>query len=299
MDRSGKGTLRYEVWNPRAAAQDCMLTVTGGHGLNATPAQVSWKAPAGRSQAPAINLELTGATDAASLELALKLKIDGTDSEVKVLVLTAAPLPAIGSRLAFVGGGSHFTLAALRQAGGQPEVLADINTADWSGFGCVMVGGDSLGTTTAMLTPAGAARLRAFAEAGGKILFWQLNDTNWLPDAFGPRLEMEEPAGTAAAILVSDHPMLAGVESLAGAICYDTIASAEPPWQVLAEDKSKSPCVVSLSLGKGEVVVFNPSVDREFHPQTSQDMGLDLQTCRKILANALQWANQTGAPVVR
>ena len=73
-------------------------------------------------------------------------------------------------------------------------------------------------------------RLRAFAEAGGKVLFWQLNDANWLPDAFR-RLVMEEPSGTAGAILLSNHPLLSGVQSLSGAICYDTITLAEPPWQ--------------------------------------------------------------------
>ncbi|OQC13434.1 MAG: GDSL-like Lipase/Acylhydrolase [Lentisphaerae bacterium ADurb.Bin082] len=290
LDRSGQGVLRYEVWNPRAAEQDCTLTVTGTPGLNATPAQVSWKASAGRSQAPIINVQWTGAADAANLELTLKLKLGGYDSEAKVAALPAAPLPTIGKRLGFVGGDNHFTLAALRQAGGQPELIADINKADWSGFGCVMIGGDSLRVTTPMLTPAGAVRLRAFAEAGGKVLFWQLNDTNWLPDAFGPRLVMEEPSGTAAAILMSNHPLLAGVQSLAGAICYDTITLVEPPWQVLAEDNSKGPSVAALRLGQGEVIVFNPSVDREFHPTTSKDIGLDLETCRKIIANALQWA---------
>jgi len=48
--------------------------------------------------------------------------------------------------------------------------------------------------------------------------------------------------------------------------------------------------VAALRLGQGEVIVFNPSVDREFHPTTSKDIGLDLETCRKIIANALQWA---------
>ena len=66
LDRSGQGVLRYEVWNPRAAEQDCTMTITGPPGLNATPAHVSWKASAGRSQAPTINVQWTGAADAAN-----------------------------------------------------------------------------------------------------------------------------------------------------------------------------------------------------------------------------------------
>ena len=183
-----------------------------------------------------------------------------------------------------------FTLSALRRHGLKATVLA-AKPEEWEldGLGCVIVGGDafSFGKRPPRRPSAyDMARLLSFVEAGGLVVCFQLNDTDW-PAVWGTeRLEVVEPESRGASIAEPGHWLLAGVGSLAGQRCYDRIESASPGWRVLARDDRGRPCGLSLRRGAGELVVFLPNVDRVY--AEPQAMSMSVADCARILENVVR-----------
>ena len=143
--------------------------------------------------------------------------------------------------------------------------------------------------STPTLTTATAAALLAFVEAGGKVVFFQLNDSFWDGGWLDATLEVVEPDDLAAEIAVPSHPLFANVPDIAGAKCFDSIHAVDPGWTVLARDRSKRPCICELRRGKGAVLVINPAFDRVLHPQDAKTIGVPENVSRQLLRNLAAW----------
>lgn len=285
----GRGTLALEVANPWRAPRPCTVTVGGLEGcrlVEGSHPPLSWEAAPGVSRSPGLEVALTGERG----RLTATVELGGVRHEVAVQVRRRPAAPRLGTATGFVGSEDSFTLSALRRHGLKATVLAAKPEAwELDGLGCVIVGGDafSFGKRPPRRPSAyDMARLLSFVEAGGLVVCFQLNDTDW-PAVWGTeRLEVVEPESRGASIAEPGHWLLAGVGSLAGQRCYDRIESASPGWRVLARDDRGRPCGLSLRRGAGELVVFLPNVDRVY--AEPQAMSMSVADCARILENVVR-----------
>ncbi len=289
VGEDGTGTLALDVTNSGRAARPCTLTVDGLEGCRlvagARPS-VTWEATPGVSRHPGVAVALTGDRG----RLTATVELGGVRSEVAVQVRRRPSTPRLGMATGFVGSADSFTLAALRRHGLKAKVL-EARPDEWEldGLGSVIVGGDafSFGKRPPRRPSAyDVVRLLTFVEAGGLVVCFQLNDTDWPSSWDGERLEVVEPESRGAAIAEPGHWLFAGVGSLAGQRCYDRIESASAGWRVLARDDRGRPCALSLTRGAGELVVFLPNVDRVY--AEPQAMSMSAADCRRILENVVR-----------
>jgi hypothetical protein len=285
LDDQGLAKLSLPVENGTGKELPCEIVLDDLAGARARRQQLRWLAPSGLSYSPEIVLE--GVAPGSSIRG--RAILSGDSFPFALQAAAKAPAPRIGKTIGFLGGEEHFSLAALREVGLQPQLLADLATDSLDGFGALLVGGDALGVTTPVLTADTAAALRAFVAAGGKLVFFQLNDSFWDGGCLGATLEMVEPDDLAADIVVPAHPLFAGVPSIAGAKCFDTIQNLDPTWTVLARDRGKRPCICELRLGLGSVLVINPAFDRILHPKDAKAVGVPENVSRQLLRNLAAW----------
>ncbi|MGI5925370.1 MAG: hypothetical protein ACOX9E_15600 [Lentisphaeria bacterium] len=285
VNAQGEARLRLPVDNGMSKDLVGEIIIDELGGGQATPMRATWTAPTGVSYSPDIALKSLkpGAT------IRGRVLLGGSSFPFALKAVTLPAAPTIGKKVGFLGGEKHFSLAALRGAGLQPTLLEDLAKDSLAGFGAVIVGGDALGVSTPMLTPATAAALLAFVEAGGKLVFFQLNDSYWDGGWLDATIEVVEPDDVAAEITVPAHPLFAGVSDIAGAKCYDSILTVDPGWTVLARDRSKRPCICELKRGKGTVLVINPSFDRVLHPQEAKTLGVPENVSWQLLRNLVAW----------
>lgn len=275
----GTAELRLIVDNPTKLTLACSATVAGR--------KTAWKAPAGFSASPAFVLTKDNARNGS---LFASLQVGNLTTTTLVRLTPVPDSPKLGGKIGFIGGKKHFTAKALETAGLKPTYLSDPNKMDLNGFKAVAFGGDCLAINTPALTPDGAARLIAFLRAGGRVLFFQLNDTFFDNGLLNDSLLLQEDNGQADAILAPEHPLFKDIREIKPCVCYDSIAFAGPSWKFLAKDTNGRPCIISRQEGKGEVILVMPSFDREFH--TNDDfaqLGIPKETCRLFMRNAVQW----------
>jgi len=285
LNAQGEALLTLPIDNGMGKELACEIVIEELSAGQAATMRTSWTAPAGLSYSPGIALK--GLKPGATIRGRVRLGDSGFPFALQAVALPAAP--AIGKKVGFLGGDKHFTLAALREAGLQPVLLEDLAKDSLDGFGAVIVGGDALGVSAPMLTATTAAALLAFVEVGGKLVFFQLNDTYWDGGWLDASIEVIEPDGVAAEIIAPSHPLFAGVTNIAGAKCYDSILAVDPSWTVLARDHSKRPCICELRRGKGAVLVINPSFDRVLHPQDAKAIGVPEKVSWQLLRNLAAW----------
>ncbi|MDD4540413.1 MAG: hypothetical protein PHT80_15500, partial [Lentisphaeria bacterium] len=233
INAQGAAVMTLPVDNGMSKALACEVVIDELSAGQAAPMRASWQAPAGVSYSPEIALK--GLTPGATIRG--RVLMDGSSFPFALRAVALPAPPAIGKKIGFLGGEKHFTLAALRDAGLQPALLNDLAKDSLDGFGAVLVGGDALGVSTPTLTSATAAALLAFVEAGGKLVFFQLNDSFWDGGWLDATIEVVEPDDLAAEITVPAHPLFAGMTTIAGAKCYDSIHAVDPGWTVLARDR--------------------------------------------------------------
>ncbi|MDQ0291777.1 hypothetical protein [Oligosphaera ethanolica] len=285
INAQGAAVVTLPVENGMSKDLACEVVIDELSAGQAATMRASWQAPVGVSYSPEI--ALTGLTPGATIRG--RVLMGGDNFPFALQAVALPPPPAIGKKIGFLGGEKHFTLAALRDAGLQPALLEDLAKDSLDGFGAVMVGGDALGVSTPTLTTATAAALLAFVEAGGKVVFFQLNDSFWDGGWLDATLEVVEPDDLAAEIAVPSHPLFAGVPDIAGAKCFDSIHAVDPGWTVLARDRSKRPCICELRRGKGAVLVINPAFDRVLHPKDAKTIGVPENVSRQLLRNLAAW----------
>ena len=201
--------------------------------------------------------------------------------------MRAVEPPALGDSLGFIGPAEHGSLAALRQVGAAPVVITDVAAADLGAFQALIVGSDVLGIQD-LRVAASAERLAGFVQAGGRLAFLQLNDQDWPMDLLPIDLLVQEENGTAGDVAAPEHVLFEGVAAIRPAVCYDTLAYADPAWNVLARDDRGGPAIIETVYGKGRILVIAPSFDR-WAGEKKEDTGVPESVSRQLLANLLRW----------
>lgn len=290
VDKDGKGVFQLPVNNKTPQDLPCRLTLTEVKGCDLDERTWEWQAKPGMSQAPAIALTMTGEKGS----FVAKVTCKGAVYKVPVQVGHPPKQPRIGKDVVFVGSDDSFTLAALRRHGLQARVLGR-EPSQWQldGCGSIIMGGDAFAygkRPPKQLSHYDLLRLVAFVEAGGLVMCFQLNDTDWPRGWFGEPLLVVEPDAKAGRIVKPDHWLLSGVKSIAGQLCYDRIQSADKAWTVLAKDQQGRPCALSLKRGAGEIVIFLPNVDRVYTEPKA--MAMSEEDCCQILENVVKRCQQ-------
>jgi hypothetical protein len=286
VDAQGTGEVSVVVRNPRAEPMRCELrSEVLPEGVTAESARVAWQAPPGIHAGPRLRLRAE-TLPAEPLGLTLVL---GEQPAQTIEVRLVRPLEpkARGTALGFVGPAGHGSLAALRQVGSEPQVIEDLGVADLSAFGALVVGSDVLGVAGLRFAES-AERLAGFVQAGGRIAFLQLNDQDWPLDLLPLDLLAQDDNGKAGDIVAPEHPLFEGVPAIRPAVCYDTIAYADPGWTVLAHDDRGLPAILEAAFGRGRILIVLPSFDR-WAGEKKEDVGLPEATCRQVLANLVRW----------
>lgn len=287
LDANGRGTLQWTTRNPGKSAVPCEVRIeVGKTGCQVEPTTVRWEAQPGLSTSPAVQVR---APLPASGSLAVTV-IAGKAPPRSDPVVLVPELPALaltGSRIGVIGPAAHFSLKALQASGVAVEVVADVAATDLTAFRALVLGADVLGRKELKFTES-AARLDAFVRGGGRLVLIQVNDEHWDSDLLPLRLWVQDDNGTAAEILDPAHPLFAGVGSIKGTVCFDTLRWAGPEWTVLAKDDAGRPAVLEAHRGQGAVLVIEPSFDRWAVPP-GEDVGLPSETCQQFLRNLSAW----------
>jgi hypothetical protein len=103
-----------------------------------------------------------------------------------------------------------------------------------------------------------------------------LSDTN---GALGPQRE-------------AAHPLFAGVGTLKGVVCYDTITYAAPAWRVLARDALGGPAILEGAVGDGRLLLIEPAIDRIACGAEAPPEGVERDSCQRFIENLARYAVQ-------
>jgi hypothetical protein len=292
LDANGRGTLQWATRNPGKTAIPCEVRIDAGKtGCQIEPATLRWEAPPGLSTSPDVQvraaLSATGA-----LAVTVSAGKAPTRQDPIALVPELAALAVTGNRIGVIGPAEHLSLKALQACGVAAEVVPDVAAADLTAFRALVLGADVLGNTALKFTES-APRLDAFVRGGGRLVLLQINDEHWDSDLLPLRLWVQDDNGAAGGILDPAQPLFAGVASIKGTVCFDTLRWASPAWTVLAKDDAGGPCVLEARRGQGAVLVIEPSFDRG-SGLPGEDVGLPTETCKQVLRNLAVWL---GAPL--
>jgi len=295
LDESGESEFSVFVTNGGTAPLDCEAEVAEiNGGLKVEPRRLRWKAVPGVSCSPAISVSSAGPTlTRAAFSLSVKagaVRIEPT----RIIVVRIEPMKKVGGKLGFLGPADHFSVKALREVGAQLEVITSPVRADLSRFKAIVVGSDVLKDLRPAFERLSRELIR-FVSGGGRLVFLQLNDSDWRLDYLPFDLLLVEDNGMAAKITAPEHPLFAKatkVTSIRGATCYDTIAYAAPAFRVLALDGDGKPCVLSTRYGDGEIIVIEPSLDRFLLSSDEAARALAPEICKAFLENLIAYISR-------
>ena len=130
-----------------------------------------------------------------------------------------------------------------------------------------------------------------FIDAGGRVAIVQLQDSDYEAGFLPLPLSLSDDLTALAEINAPDHPIFAdgAAEGLIDCISYDSITAADDGWTVLARDRRGNPSVVEASVGKGAVLVVQPSPERYVVGSESPSGALTVESCSQLLRNMVRW----------
>ncbi len=285
VDKDGKGSFKLKILGQDENSYTGNITVVKANQLKIIPSEenISIK---GKGLVNSNTFTIVLEPNAENPFVDIKVDFGKTSKTIHLEPAMIPSQPTLGNKIAFVGGSKNFTAIAFEQLGYPVEHMALPNNK-LDGYKAIVFGADSLGVSADKLDFKSAAKLLAFANAGGKVVFMQLNDSFWDVDLLGEPLVMVEPDSKASKILQPNHPLFNKITSLDNAICYDSIDEISSKWNVLATDNKTKPCIATLKQGKGEIIVIIPSFDR-FHIPGNID---NINTGKQFLENLWNYIN--------
>ncbi|MFW6438078.1 MAG: hypothetical protein ACOCZ7_03595, partial [Armatimonadota bacterium] len=121
---------------------------------------------------------------------------------------------------------------------------------------------------------------------------FQLQDIDYREEYLPLPLSLSDEGGAMGSLSTPEHALFNepnAIESLAGAILYDTITEADPAWRVLAVDGAGQPAIIEAEVGDGLVLVVQSSLDRYVAGTVETPEGLSTETCAGFLINVLHY----------
>ena len=296
LDRSARGSFTLVVSAGSDASAPFDLHVAGASaGLTVTPARQRLELASGETAS--VDVTLAGAAEQQPTALTLELLRGEMRVGKRTVQILSRPAPerfSVGDRIGFAGRADNETLAALKAAGLTPEVLPPLATADLNGYRSIIVGRDTLKEQDLEIG-SHLHRLADFATCGGRLVLFQLNDSDWEPEFLPGALTIVEPNGSSGKILKPEHSLFStphGIPLLAGFECYDTIVHAGSEWTVLAADTEGRPAILEASVGAGRVLVVEPNVDRAAVDDTLRPSGVAPAVPKQFMRNVVEYCRQ-------
>ena len=256
-------------------------------GWKAQPEQIEFQAPSGT--APAAAFRFTAGAGTAAGEAVLACTLNGKPAgEVRVRLVPQAPealAPAADAAgFGVIGKPDSPTVLALT---GIPGVQTGVTPDAVTRFRGVALAADYFAGSEQKPQPL-LDRLVAFARGGGTVVLFQLNDDAWLPGLLPHDLILSDTNGEVRDVVAREHPLFAGVGGLAKVICWDTVVYAAPEWKVLARDSAGGPAILEAPVGKGKVLIIEPSVDRIVAAADTAPLGVEAADCKRLLENVVR-----------
>ncbi|MGI5818538.1 MAG: hypothetical protein ACOX9R_10640 [Armatimonadota bacterium] len=255
-------------------------------GVTAEPAAVEWTVERGRTESPPIRLR---GTVEAETPITIRWQIGRAWEGTGEAILEPGGGVAVDDRVGYIGGEGDPLALALLAIGFDPPRVSAITDARLDRFSGLVVGCEAHAKNYAGLADA-PERLLEFVRAGGNAAIFQLQDEGWRPEYLPLPLTLSNDSATAGVIVRPDHPIFAEpakVESLAGAILYDTIVEADQGWEVLALDDAGRPAILQTEVGEGRLLVIQPSIDRYLSGMLEAPEGLSVRDCADLLRNVI------------
>jgi hypothetical protein len=257
--------------------------VTLPDGLSADRSRVEWTAPAGGSLSPGIHLSGTG-TGTVTVRYSV-----GEAAGTLTATLRPARALRLGEGVGLVTGEGDPVAAALGQLGIELPALPDLSAETLSGYRALLIGSEAQAKDFAGLQR-DWPMLLDFIHAGGRVLFTQIQDSAHEPGLLPLPLTLADDGGALGEIAAPAHPLFAGIgEGLGDCISYDTIASADAGWTVLARDREGNPSIVEASVGTGQVLIVQPSPERYVISAEAPAGATTVEACERLVRNMITW----------
>ncbi|MGI5818852.1 MAG: hypothetical protein ACOX9R_12230 [Armatimonadota bacterium] len=267
-------------------------------GVTAEPMEVSWTAERGRGHSP--EFHLAGQLEAEA-RLTVRWQIGAWEGEQEVTVTPGeeARLPgAVGyvEARGAAAGVSDVLGAALLSLGIDLEWLEDLDAATLDRLDGIIVAGEAHYRNLLGLA-ANPRRLTDFVRGGGRVALMQLQDSEYRAEYLPLALSLSNDSSAVARITRPEHRIFgepARVESLTGAVIYDTIVEADPAWEVLAVDEEGRPAIMEAEVGQGRLLIIQSSLDRYIAGSLTPPEGLSTADCGNLLLNVVHYLSEAG-----
>ncbi|MCK5804857.1 MAG: hypothetical protein KAI66_18610, partial [Lentisphaeria bacterium] len=280
-------TIVHENYEPMRAE----IRITSlPKGLQAKPDRVKWKAARGATTSPVITF--TGAADAgAAIELECRV---GKQVSTRTLRIVHAEQLFLGEGVGIVTAPADPVGLALKALGCQLTPLPDLKPETLARYRSILVGSEAHEKHYAGL-PESAARLVDFARSGGRVVFMQFQNTSYQPSFLPLPVGMSDNKGSCAVINKPDHPVFnhpRKIATLKGLVSYDTLTGVDAGWTILATDNRGNPSILETAVGKGRILLVQPSPDRYVLGLEKPFGELRTTTCEALLRNLIAYLQE-------
>lgn len=282
-DDDGGAELVVYVCNPRKETVSCQAEIRDlPDSWSVSPRNLQWEAQPGTHASPVF--AFTGLTSTSAAGPVLSYGPVGEPmKQVEIQVATMTSIVPNGNAVGFIGPAEHYSLKALRECDIPAELIESPETADLTSFVGIVVGSDVLSGLGDRAKEV-CRRLACFARGGGKVVFLQINDSDWSLDCLPYDVAASDENSALGKVTQTDHPLFAGIPDVKGTVCYDTLAFVGPEWKILARDTAGRPCIVEAEYGTGSLCIIEPSFDR-WADAKPVDVGCPAENCRRFIGN--------------
>ena len=257
-------------------------------GLTIEPKTADWRVEPGLSLGP--RFRISGRAGAGG-SVQLRWRAGQWSGELAASVLQAEELK-LGDEVGYVGGDEDPVGLALRTMGVDLPRLPDLEPTTLAGYRALLVGSEAHEKGFAGL-PRNATHLIDFARAGGRVVLMQVQDSSFSTGFLPHPLLVSNDKGALGKVVVSNHPIFSTpnrvASLLAGLVSYDTLLSADPAWTVLATGKRGNPSIVETRIGRGDVLLIQPSPDRYVLGREKAGGAPTADACRQFLQNIMAY----------
>ncbi len=257
-----KVALRVLLRGSREGKTAAEVRVGAGAGVAVSPASRSIELAA-RGQEAAATFEVLGSLQPGETRsLAVEWNLGGTAGKQGVKVVRPLPV-APGSKVGLIASGEDFLGPALDRLGVAYQRLKSLD--EIGEYRVLLLGTQAHSIDSAGLHE-GYWRLFPWIHAGGTLFLSQLNDTGWESGFLPYPVVVDDTDGESGAVVDPSHPLFTRprkVASAPGVTMYDTLRLAPgDPWKVLLRDSTGGPAIAEAVLGKGRILLMQPSFER-------------------------------------
>ena len=193
----------------------------------------------------------------------LRFTADGQSPQTFSMAVVGSGKRALRASLAVAGKNTHVG-DALRVMSVQFTPVGRLAKVPLTPYAAILAGWEPFRHNRGGIADAWA-KVAKYVRAGGILVLFQADDKSW-PEA--PELTgvvLQEPRSVSGRIVSPGNELLSQphrVTNLSGVRMYDVIERVAPPWEVLVTDIENRPAVIRRKLGRGHILLVQPSYER-------------------------------------